>query len=76
MRSSHSICNRTLNRLPEAQHPPRPRNVAIALRVFNLFHQPLRVRAQDLMEELEAEVDGEGRAGEGAGINVEGEGGC
>jgi hypothetical protein len=28
------------------------------------------------MEELEAEVDGEGRVGEGAGINVEGEGGC
>jgi hypothetical protein len=72
VRRPNSIRNRTPNRLPRSENARRPRNIAIALSAFDLGHQPVHIRLQDLVEELEAEVDGECGVEEGAVAEVEG----
>ena len=69
--SSDSIRNGTTNRLPRSENSRCPRDIAVSLRAFDLRHQPVDISLQDFVEELEAEVDGEGGIEEGSVAEVE-----
>lgn len=69
--SAHSVRNCASNTLPKPQDSSGPGDIAIGLRALGLRHQPGDLRLQDLVEELEADVDGESRVEGGAIAKVE-----